>query len=191
MAQTPNRIFVPGRAYVYLGAVGSTAPTDPAVAPAAPMVEVGLFTADSLSFTTEPNFETVTSHQSDFPTRRMETATEAALNVDLQEWSEANFRSVYGGGTVTKISTDPAAAVYKFSPPALGSRTELMCVVKVADGAKESMLIIPRCMQVEGVEHNLAKAAESTLPLRLAILGSGIGDPYYWITSDPAFAPAP
>lgn len=189
MATTPDRIFVNGSAHVFLGEVGTPAPTDPAGPFDAGLVEVGLFTEDSLNFSTEPNFEEVRSHQSDYPTRRMQTSDDATIAVDLQEWSGENFTSAYGGGQVTE--TGPGTNIFKYSPPTLGARQEKMCVVQCIDGDKYATLVVPRCIQVEGVEQDLGKGSEALLPLRLSILGSGEGDAWYWLMSDEtAFAPA-
>lgn len=179
MATTPERIFVNGDAHVYIGPVGTAAPTDPAGAYNSSLIEVGLFTDDSLKFSTSPNFETVTSHQSNYPTRRMQTADEATLECDLQEWSGQNFKNAFGGGSVTE--TAPSSGIWKYTPPALGARNEVMVVVKCIDGSKIYSLVIPRAMQVEGVEQALGKGNASILPLRLAILGSGSADPWYWL----------
>jgi hypothetical protein len=182
MATTPERIFVNGDAHVYIGPTNTAAPTRP-TGPFTGLTEVGLFTDDSLRFSTDPNFETVTSHQSNYPTRRMQTSDEATLEVDLQEWSADSFSSAFGGGTVTETSV---AGIYKYSPPALGARAERMVVVQCIDGTKNYALVIPRVMQVEGIEQDLGKGNASILPLRLAILGSGSTDPWYWITDDAA-----
>jgi hypothetical protein len=190
VAQTTARILVPGQAHVFLGPVGTAAPINPVVALNVAMIEVGFFTEDSLKFSTSPNIESVTSHQSAYPTRRMETATEATVECDLQEWSSANFASVYGGGTTTEITPATVPPSYKFSPPAIGSRAEVMAIVKIIDGAKTYLLIVPRAMQTEGVAHELNRTAESVLPLRLSVLGSSVGDPYYWMTTDPSWAAA-
>lgn len=185
MATNPFFMFVAGMARVYLGEVGTPAPTtmDPATWDAG-LKEVGLFTRDSLNFSTNPSFESITSAQSAYPTRRIENGAEGTLAVDLQEWKADNFKAVYGGGTVTE--TEPGSGIYKFSPPAVGARTEKMAVVLVQDGERNAVLVIPRVMQLQGVEHDLGGGSESILPLRLDVLGSGSGDPFYWLDDDEA-----
>lgn len=182
MATTPERIFVNGDAHVYIGPTNTAAPTRP-TGPFTGLTEVGLFTDDSLRFTTNPNFETVTSHQSNYPTRRMQTSDEATLEVDLQEWSADNFAAAFGGGTVAETAVP---GIFKYAPPPIGARPERMVVVRCIDGIKNYALVIPRVMQVEGIEQDLGKGNASILPLRLAILGSGSTDPWYWITDDAA-----
>jgi hypothetical protein len=151
-------------------------------------VEVGYFAPDSLQFATDPSFEEVRSHQSNYPTRRWQTEDAATIQCNLQEWSAANFKAVYGGGTITEVTGPPAH--YKFSPPAIGGRSETAAMLEVIDGTVHWRRIVPRCEQTEGVEIGFDKGSESTLPLRLSILGSDVGDPWYDLTDSAAFAEA-
>jgi hypothetical protein len=185
-----TRIVVAQMARVYLAPVGTAAPVDATTALAAAWKEVGYFTPDSLGWSTDPSFEEVRSHQSNYPTRKFQTEDAATAEVDLQEWSSANFRSVYGGGTVTEITPAMTPPQYKFSPPAIGGRESVAAVIEIIDGSKHYRRVIPRCEQGEGVEQTFEKTSESTLPLRLSVLGADIGDPWYDLTDDPAFAPA-
>lgn len=191
----PNRIFVAQMARVWLAPVGTPAPTDPVNPMPTGWREVGLFTPDSLGFSTDPSFEEVRSHQSNFPTRRFQTEDAASAEVDLQEWSGDNFLAVFGGGTITEVPADPAATPptilhYKYSPPSIGGRSSVAACIELIDGTKHYRRMIPRCEQSEGVEQSMERTSESTLPLRLSVMGSDIGDPWYDRTDDPAFAPA-
>lgn len=195
MATDANKILVAQMARVWLAPVGTPAPAGPVVAMEEPWREVGLFTPDSLSWATDPSFEEVRSHQSNYPTRRFQTEDAATVSVDLQEWSGENFKAVYGGGTITTVAAivgPPAIAEhYKFSPPGIGGRSAVAACVEIIDGTKHYRRIVPKCEQTEGVEQTMEKTSESTLPLRLAILGADIGDPWYDLTDDPAFEPVP
>jgi hypothetical protein len=191
MAVNKGRIRVAQMARVYLAPVGTAAPADAVTPLAAAWREVGYFTPDSLQWSTDPSFEEVRSHQSNYATRRFQTEDNATLQVDLQEWSAENFRAVYGGGTVVAL-TVPAGSPpqYKFSPPQIGGREQVAAIVEIVDGAIHHRRVIPQAEQNEGVEQTMEKGSESTLPLRLAVLGSDLGDPWYDLTDDPAFAPA-
>lgn len=185
-----TRITIAQMARVWLAAVGTEAPEDATSAMPEDWREVGFFTPDSLGWSTDPSFEEVRSHQSNFPTRRFQTEDAATAEVDLQEWSQENFRAVYGGGTVVEILPSMTPKQYKFSPPAIGARESVAAVIEIIDGPKHYRRVIPRCEQSEGVEQTFEKTSESTLPLRLSVLGADIGDPWYDLTDDPAFAPA-
>lgn len=183
MATTPSRIFVNGMARVYIGPVGTAAPTDPTTTTYTGLVEVGLFTENSLTFTTNPNFNEVRSHQSDYPTRTIQTTDDATISVELQEWDSTNFVHAFGGGAVVSVSDGPPE-IFKYSPPALGSREEVMVAVRCQDGDRVYTLIIPRATQVQGLNANLAKGNAATLPLQLKVLGGSGGDAWYWLIAD-------
>jgi hypothetical protein len=185
-----TRIVVAQMARVYLADVGTAAPADATTALAAAWKEVGYFTPDSLAWATDPSFQEVRSHQSAYPTRRFQTEDTATAEVDLQEWSEANFKAVYGGGTVTEILPSMTPKQYRFAPPAIGGRTQVAAVIEIVDGAKHYRRVIPLAEQSEGVQQKFERTSESTLPLRLTILGADVGDSWYDLILDDAFAPA-
>jgi hypothetical protein len=187
----PNESFVAHMARVWLAPVGTTAPAGPVVAMPAGWYNVGLFTPDSLAFNTDPQFEEMRSHQSNYPTRRWQSQDAATLEVDLQEWTGANFKAVFGGGeiTVVEVPGPPAYTYYKYSPPAVGGRTSVSACIELADGARHVRRIIPVAEQIEGVEQSFDKSQESTLPLRLSVIGSDVGDPWYDVNDLPSFAP--
>lgn len=190
-----NNIFVAQIARCYLAVPGTPAPVSPVSVMPAPWREVGLFTPDSLSWATAPAFEEIRSHQSNYPTRRIQTEDAATVSVDLQEWTGANFQAVYGGGTIVTVpavttGVDAHPLYYRFSPPQIGGRTTVEACIEIIDGTKHLRRIIPLCQQNEGVEQGFPKTSESTLPLRLAILGADIGDAWYDISDIDSFLPA-
>lgn len=187
-----TRILIPQIARLYLAAVGTAAPAGPVATPGAGWVEVGYFAPDSLQFQTSPTFQEVRSHQSSYPTRRWQAQDSAVLNCNLQEWSTANILAVYGGGTITTVTpTAPALPYYKFSPPTVGGRTQTAAMLEVIDGAKHYRRVIPKCEQDDGVDLTFNKANETMLALKLTVIGSDVGDPWYDFTDDPALAPGP
>jgi hypothetical protein len=183
MATTPARVTVAGMARLYLAPVGTPFPTNARDAISTSWTEVGLFTPDSLKFTTEPDFEDVTAHQSAYPVRTIQTKDSATVEVDLLEWSSSNFIYVFGGGSITPIAlTGPTATHYKFSPPAIGGRAEVAVLAEITDGTKVYRLAIPRAQQQEGAELELNRTSAAILPLRLKVLGGDVGDPWYVLT---------
>jgi hypothetical protein len=189
-----TQIVIPARTRVWLAPVGTAAPTDATKAMGAGWYSVGLTTEDSLKFNEEPQFETVKSAQSDFPSRTFQTSDSATIEVDLQQWNGDNFKAVFGGGEITKIDTSElqdgtGPFHYKFAPPRVGGRSEVTAVIEVTDGAKNYRYVVPRAMQMEGVQTDLQKAKEAVLPLRLAVQGGDDSDAWYLLSNDPAFAP--
>ncbi|MEU7228933.1 hypothetical protein [Streptomyces chrestomyceticus] len=188
-----TQIVVPARTRLWLAPVGTKAPADATSTMPEGWYSVGLTTEDSLKFAEEPQFEQVKSAQTDFPSRTFQTSDSATVEVDLQQWNAKNFKAVFGGGTITEITPSGGTGTakhYKFAPPRIGGRSEVAAAIEVIDGAKSYRYVIPRAMQMEGVETELQKAKESVLPLRLAVQGGDDADAWYLITNDPAFADA-
>ncbi|MGW0757177.1 phage tail tube protein [Streptomyces sp. NPDC002814] len=187
-----TEIVVPARTRLWLAVVGTPAPADATVAMPTGWYSVGLTTEDSLKFNEEPQFEQVKSAQTDFPSRTFQTSDSATIEVDLQQWNAKNFKAVFGGGTISEITPAGTTTVkhYKFAPPRIGGRSEIAAVIEVIDGPKTYRYVVPRAMQMEGVQTDLQKAKESVLPLRLAVQGGDDSDAWYLITNDPAFAEA-
>ncbi|MGW7090106.1 phage tail tube protein [Streptomyces sp. NPDC054871] len=189
-----TQIVVPARTRVWLAPVGTDAPSDATVKMPDGWYSVGLTTEDSLKFNEEPNFEQVKSAQTDFPSRTFQTSDSATIEVDLQQWNAPNFKAVFGGGTISVVTPEGTNPVppkhYKFSPPPIGGRSEIAACIEVIDGAKVYRYIIPRAMQMEGVQTDLQKAKEAVLPLRLAVQGGDNTDAWYLITNDSSFAEA-
>lgn len=188
MATTPARVTVAGMARLHLAPTGTAFPADASASLNAAFVEVGLFTPDSLKFSTDPNFEDVEAHQSAYPVRTIQTSDAATLEVDLLEWGEKNLKRVFGGGTITEITP---GVQFKFSPPAIGAREEVAAIATITDGTKVYRVCIPRCQQQEGAELELNRTSAAVLPLRLKILGGDTGDAWYMLTSDTAFDESP
>jgi len=192
MAGNKNtEIMIPSRINIWLAPVGTVAPVDSTIAPAAGWYSVGYTPDDSLTFATEPTFQEVRSAQSDFATRRFQVSDAASISVDLQQWNFQNFKAAMGGGQVTEVTPATTPKTYKFVPPKVGERGELAALVDVTDGGKHYRYVLPRVFQNEGVQSQLHKGANSVLPLRLQVLGADTGDSWYLLTDDSAFASVP
>lgn len=176
-----ENLFTAQLAALYLAPVGTTAPEGPTVALGAAWKNVGLFTPDSLNWAGDPEFQETEAHQSPSPVKVWQTKDANTLEVDLLEWSADSFKAVYGGGEVIEITpAGGGAKYYKFTPPSIGGRVEVAAVLELGDGTRRMRRIVPRCMQKEGVQHELNRDASSTLPLRLSVLGNDLGTaPYY------------
>lgn len=184
---TNVEILTPSRTEVFLAPVGTTAPTALATIPS-PWINVGFTTADSLSFETAPEWQDVDSAQSDYPVKSVQTRDGASFQVDLQQWNRKNFQTVYGGGTFEELAG--STGVFKFTPPAIGETSETAALIRVREGSKILLWVIPRCQQTEGVSTSLNKGATSILPLRLKVLGADGVPPWYLLSNMPGMAPA-
>ncbi len=189
MTLNKQQAVVPSRVNIYLAPVGTAAPADAVVALDPAWIHVGHTVPDSLSLASEPEFGEINSHQSDYAIRRFKTSDSSSLSVDLLQWSAANFRSVYGGGTVSEVGV--GSGIFKFVPPTMSDAVnEQSCIVEIKDGGKNYRFIYAATAQIEGVSQEFSKGSETRLPLRLAILGDDLGEPWYLLTDDPAFDPA-
>ncbi|MEU4229427.1 hypothetical protein AB0F17_34465 [Nonomuraea sp. NPDC026600] len=190
-----ENVFTAQVARLWLAPVGTVAPDGPTVAMPTGWYNIGMFTPDSLNWSTDPQFEETRAHQSNFPVKRWQTEDNATLEVDLLEWTLQSFQAVYGGGAVEKVTpSGGGTAYYKFTPPAIGQRVEVAACLELGDGPLRRMRrMIPRAEQAEGVEQTFEKTSSSTLPLRLSVLGSDVGAPYYDVISESwaAFNPTP
>jgi hypothetical protein len=109
-----------------------------------------------------------------------QTKDAASLEVELLEWSAQNFIAVYGGGSIEEITPEGGGAkYYKYTPPSIGTRSEVAAVLELGDGLRKMRRIIPRCMQREGVQQELSRDESGTLPLNLSVLGSDVGSAFY------------
>lgn len=188
MTVNSSEILNPARAYVYLAPVGTVAPVDSTVVLPTGWVNVGLTTPDSLQLSNEPAFQEVVSHQSDYPTRQIQTGETGTIAVELQQWNSFNLIGVYGGGEVTEPVD--GSGEFKYTPPALGARSERAAIIEVIDGIKHYRWVYARTMQIEGTTTALQKGQEARLPLSLSVLGGDNVTPWTLLTDDPAFAPA-
>ncbi|XTZ13929.1 hypothetical protein ACQSSU_20745 [Micromonospora echinospora] len=184
----PSQLVQAKTVRLYLGVVGSTLPTGLAV-PGTGFWNVGLTNPESCRFRVTPEFERVFAHQSNYPVKILQTSDAAGIDVDLLQWNEKNFRSVFGGGTITEVAGSPN--LYKYVPPSFGVRDELAAILDVLDGAKHYRFIATRTFNESEVELELNKNPEAKLPLRLSILGGDEVDAWHMVTNDTAFEPEP
>lgn len=182
----PNaaNIIIPGSLEAYVAPVGTAAPADSGAALAAAWTNLGFTTEDGTSFATDPSFEEVRSHQSDYPTRLLKVGDNATASLVLQEFTRAAVIAAFGGGTVTTI----VAGQYRYDPPGPGLSSPTAMILEWLDGTSKFRLVIPKARARSGVEVGLAKAAEAGLPLSLAAEGQSGQSAWYLLTNAPAFA---
>lgn len=179
-----NSIVIPGQFTLYTAPVGTAAPADAVAALAAGWTDLGYTTEDGSSFSTEPSFEEVRSHQSDYPTRLLKTGDSATIGATLQEFSRATMVQAFGGGTITTVS----AGQYRYDPPGPGGSTPTACIMDWQDGTAKFRLVIPKARARAGVELGLEKTNEAGLPLSLSAEGQAGQSPWYLLTNSAAFA---
>lgn len=188
----PTQIIVPGVMRLWLANTGTTAPATAVATMPVGWFDVGLFTEDSLSFATDPQFGEVRSAQSNYPTKTFQTSETGTVSCDLQQWNEANLKAAFGGGTVTEVVVSSVpTGTFKFVPPSLGGRTEKACIIEFTEDSYNWRIVIPRVLQREGVQVDIQKGGEAKLPLRLSIQGGDSSDPWYILSNAPGMDPSP
>lgn len=188
----PNNaaILVPSMARVWLAPLGTVAPADPVSTMPDGWKDVGFFDPASLQWQDNPSFQTVTSHQSRYPTRRFSDSDAATVTVTLQEWSGTNILTVYGGGTITVMHGSAPAPVtwYQYQPPTDGNIPQTSCCIEIIDGTKHYRRVIPVTEPDSGATVTYHRTDASTLPLSLSVVYSGSGLPWTELSDDPAWA---
>lgn len=180
MATDSSQIIVPGTATLWLGAVGTTAPTDSTTTPGAGWSDAGYTTEDGSSLASSDQFGEVFAHQAATAVRVYKTRADATLNVALLQWNTANFEAAFGGGAVTV-----AAGTAKFAPPAGTVTTPTAALLDFVDGATHFRLVIPKARARAGVTLSLSRTTSTTLPLALTVEAtSSVVAPYYLLTDN-------
>lgn len=185
MATDSSQIIIPGTATLWLGAVGTTAPTDPTSAPGAGWSDAGFTTEDGTTFVTNPTYFDVFAHQAATAVRVGKSRDTATLNVGLLQWNTSTFEAAYGGGAVT-VTT----GVAKFTPPIGTATTPTAALLDFIDGTEHFRLVIPKARARAGVTLNLNRTAATTLPLALEVeaTSSSVAPWYLYTDAATAFA---
>lgn len=185
-----DKIVVAGEFTLYVAPEGSTLPTDSTTALDPAFKAVGLTTRDGSAFEVSPEYQNVMSHQSQYPTRTFRKTVTGTVKAALQEWSDENFVTAFGGGTVTEPDPVGHAGEFRYDPPAGSGSDQVSCVLELVDGTKRYRFVVDASQAQSPVSLPFTPDAESVLPLELSVLGDGSTAPWHLLTNDPAFDPA-
>lgn len=186
MALDTDNLVVATGGSVYVAAVGTTAPTDPAVTPSAPWVELGLISDEGASFSYGKTVEEFKSWQRRTAVRRDVTEDEITANFTLQEWKKTNFSLAFGGGSITNVS----GTVYRYNfPTGNDDLDEKALLIRWDDNGKNYQINFERGSVTEPVEVSLSRSALSQLPISFKALSSTTSDDIgvALLTDDPSF----
>lgn len=164
MASDSTQIIVASGLTVWLGAVGTTAPTDATSAPGTGWNDAGFVGEDSVNFTTNPTFVDIFAHQQATAVKVIKSRDAASLAVGLMQWNTATWEAAFGGGAVTVTS-----GVAKFTPPISTATTPTAALVDADDGTNHFRLVIPKCRVRSGVSLPFRRTDSSTLPVTLEV----------------------
>lgn len=192
MANDVDGIVVGANGSVRVAPVGTAAPADPVIAPAAAWIDLGYANEDGVSVSKSKDITGIPAWQSFFDVRKIVTGETFKLSTALLQWGADQVKLAFGGGEVTTVAAvaGPPALIehYKYEPPDPGELDERAMMVDWADGAKHYRLIVPRGIVVDDVETNLTKSDAAELPIGFEVVASDGIKPWYLLTDDPAFA---
>jgi len=182
----PNNLVVASGGSIFVAPVGTAAPVDPAVAPAAPWLTLGLISEEGASFSYGKTIEEFMSWQRRNAVKRTVTAEEVTSSFTLQEWRRTSFTFAVGGGSITNVS----GTVWRYNfPTGNDDLDERSLLIRWDDSGKSYQLHFERGSVTEPVETNLSRTALAQLPISFKALSSTSTDSLgvALLTNDPSF----
>jgi hypothetical protein len=189
MANDSDEILIGANGSIRVAPVGNTEPANIAAAWPAGWVDLGFASEDGVKVTDSKGLGQVDVWQSFYPARRFVTDRDMHAAFVLRQWNIPNVKLAFGGGTVTEDVAD--SGHFRYVPPDPEDLDEHALGIQWADGAKNYRLIIPRGIVTEDVETTLARSAPADLPITFGITAQDGDVPWFLLTDDPAFDPAP
>lgn len=176
MALDTDNVVVAADGRVYVGPVGTPAPTNVTDPLNAAFVDLGLINEDGIS--RAPNMDTVVirSWQLKYPARTIVTERSLEYTFTLQEWKDDVMEFAEGGATVTVTG-----GTAKLVPPDPSTLDFRALVIEWEDGAKKFREIGPKVLLTSLAEHSLTSNDAAVLPVTVAIQGTDGTDPWYRI----------
>lgn len=184
MAQDPGEIVVGIDGDLYTAPLATAAPADIDAAIPVGWTNVGLLTEDGGTFRDAKTREKIASWQLK-NARQYVNDRDIAFTFAMRQWSKGNLSLALGGGEVTG-----SLGKFRFEPPDTGDSDERAFLLHWVDGAKKYRLVFPRGETSEPFETQVRRQALD-LPVGLHIIEDTGVKPYYLLTNDPAFDPAP
>lgn len=188
MANDADNIIIGANGKVSVAPVGTALPATIDAALNAAFKEVGFLSEDGVTPTSSKTIEGVPVWQSIYHARRFVTEAEFRLAMVLREWNPITVPLAFGGGEVVESPEDSGS--YRYDPPDASAIDERAMVVDYVDGDYNYRFVVARGNVSEDVETQIARAGASDLPITFAALGQTGVLPWYWLTDNPAFAPA-
>lgn len=183
-----DQILVGGASDVFVAPVGTAFPTTitgPDDDFGVDWLHLGLTTDNGVKPGGSKTISDVRSSQRFYPTRKIPTAIDETLEMELQQWNAVNIVLAFGGGEIT----EPSPGIYKYTPPAASFLDERAMLVRVVDGARVDLWGYTRLLNTKAFQTDLVRTKESVLPIGMSLLDPGEEDPWFFLSNDSAFAP--
>lgn len=183
MANDPDNITVGSNGKVMIAPIGTTAPTDLTTAWAAGWVDVGYLNEDGAAISRDRSVDLRRAWQSLYPVRRIVTEMDMTVAFTMIEFKKTNVQIALEGTITT------TGGVHKFVPSSPELLVERALGVEWQDGASRIYrLIVPKVVNMEGVEFNVKRSEESGLSLTMGLVAADGVDPFTILSNDPAWA---
>lgn len=188
MAVDNDALFTAARGFIFIGAVGATAPTASEIASftqasglGAGWENIGHTSADELP---EPGFdggdaETKGSWQNSALKEVTTEATVDYMTFNVHQWSDMCLELYYGQANMN--TAEPGE--FRVEDASTSSSERALCMVIVDGDAKVAFYANKASIRREGPVA-LAVDEFSALPLRATFLKNGANDLFRWISSD-------
>jgi hypothetical protein len=187
MAEDAGQVVVGTNGQVWVGAVGSTAPTDATTNPNTvdpDYIDLGFVSEDGATFNEGKEITDIGAWQSFFEIRKIVTGRSVGVSFALRQWNRDTIEFALGG-TVAGTAGD-----WTFTPPDPSVLDERAMILDWQDGDKNYRLYFPRGIVSGDVETSFTRSAASDLPIEFSPIDPGAGDDIYTLfTDDPAFGP--
>lgn len=182
MAKDSANLQYGGDGGVYIGPVGTTAPTDVATALNAGFIELGYTTEDGVTITPSTNTNSIPAWQSFYAIDRRVTSRDLTISFSLLEVKADTFELNFDGTFAT------AGGVHTFTPASPETITYKALVIEWEDGSEITRLHVPKVMVSEPGSMQIRRADPSTLDMTLGLITTGSGNPFTVLSNAANFA---
>lgn len=184
MALDTTEIRVGANGSIHVAPVGTTLPTTPDAALAAPWVNLGYTTEDGVTFGRDPSFNDIKGWQSKRTLRKILESETMMASFELIQWNKDTVALAFGGGEVT----EPVSGTYRYDFPDPEDMDERAMIITWQDGTIDNRLVCPRVQVASAIEIQLTRTAETRLAVEAELLDNTTAIAYI-LTDDPAMEP--
>jgi hypothetical protein len=184
----PTQVRVAPSGAIYVAPAGTTAPTGPSSALAAPWIHLGFATDDGVTLARSMDTETVNGWQSSAPLRYIVTGTSLTLQFGLLQFNHATVPLYFGLPTSAIVDT---AGVFTMKIPADLPIEERAWCIETIDGTVHTRYVVLRGMVTETDDLPLKRTEQSVLAMTVSAMAATDGSLAQLITDDPNLDPTP
>lgn len=160
MGNDAARTVIGADGQVYVGPLGSTAPTGVTDTPDSAFVELGYISEDGVRFARTPQTQDYFAWQSLDPIRTVVLRATFTATFALQEWSTENLSFATGGGDWDTVSDG-----FLLHPADASLIDYRALIIDFQDGSRNFRVFIPKCLVSEAVEIQVTRQSLAVMPI--------------------------